>query len=333
LKNPVTEPKRSQQPKRPLSVRTLGQRYSFEGNALNQQFFAWTVSGSLIKSVGRNMSDSKKPFTEHVIQTQRGLNPARLGWIVAGVLAVVVIALLLLWATAVGKQRALESLQSKLDEANANLASANDENQKDKDQITALQSQVADLQKDKDEAAQTSQALEDEMRSNLQSQDVTISNLQGKLTVNILDRVLFDSGEAVLKPDGESVLRKVAAILAEHPELKIHVIGHTDNVPVHTRFASNWELSTARALAAVHFLTEQAALDPRRVGAVGYGEYRPIADNSMPEGRAKNRRIAIVILPDELAGADVVPTVKPAAIKSDAPPDAPTTTTNPPVDP
>ena len=63
----------------------------------------------------------------------------------------------------------------------------------------------------------------------------------------------------------------------------------------------------ARALAAVHFLTEKAGVDPRRVGAVGYGEYRPIADNSTPEGRAKNRRIAVTILPDELAAADAVP--------------------------
>jgi chemotaxis protein MotB len=106
-------------------------------------------------------------------------------------------------------------------------------------------------------------------------------------------------------------LRKVAAILAGHPELKIHVIGHTDNVPIHTRFASNWELSTARALAAVHFFTEKAGLDPRRVGAVGYGEYRPLADNSTEEGRAKNRRIAITILPDELAGADTGAVIKP----------------------
>jgi chemotaxis protein MotB len=148
------------------------------------------------------------------------------------------------------------------------------------------------------------------MRSDLESRDVTISNLQGRLTVNILDRVMFNSGEAVVKPDGETVLRKVASLLAGHPELKIHVIGHTDNVPIRGRFASNWELSTARALAAVHFLTEKAGVDPRRVGAVGYGEYRPIADNSTAEGRARNRRIAITILPDELAGADTVPTVK-----------------------
>jgi chemotaxis protein MotB len=149
--------------------------------------------------------------------------------------------------------------------------------------------------------------LEDEMRSDLESKDVTISKLQGKLTVNIIDRVMFDSGEAIMKPDGESVLRKIAAILTEHPELKIQVIGHTDNVPIRNRFASNWELSVARALAAVHFLTEKAGLDPRRVGAAGYGEYRPIADNSTAEGRARNRRIAITILPDELAAADAVP--------------------------
>ena len=82
-------------------------------------------------------------------------------------------------------------------------------------------------------------------------------------------------------------------------------------MPIRSRFASNWELSTARALTAVHFLTEKAGVDPRRVGAVGYGEYRPIADNSTPEGRARNRRIAITILPDELAGADTVRLPKP----------------------
>ena len=107
------------------------------------------------------------------------------------------------------------------------------------------------------------------------------------------------------------MLRKVAAILAEHPELKIHVIGHTDNVPIRAsarhRFPSNWELSTARATAAVRFLTENAGVDPRRLGAVGYGEFRPIADNTTAEGRARNRRIAITILSDEMAAADTAP--------------------------
>jgi chemotaxis protein MotB len=253
----------------------------------------------------------ENPFAGRVPKTDSSLNQSKLGWILAGILAVLLIAALLLWATAVGKARGLESLRSKLADANASLASALADNQKDKDQIAALQSQVADLEKEKQDAAQMAKGLEDEMRAGLESKDVTISKLQGKLTVNILDRVMFDSGEAILKPDGESVMRKIAAILIQHPELKIHVIGHTDNVPIRSRFASNWELSTARALAAVHFLAEKAGVDPRRVDAVGYGEYRPIADNSTAEGRAKNRRIAITILPDELAAADVVSPVKP----------------------
>jgi chemotaxis protein MotB len=109
-------------------------------------------------------------------------------------------------------------------------------------------------------------------------------------------------------------------------DLKIHVVGHTDNVPIrpaaHSRFASNWELSTARALAAVHCLTEQAGVDPRRVGAVGYGEYRPLADNSTAEGRALNRRIAITILRDELAGADTAPAAMTTPLRH-SPPGAP----------
>ena len=251
------------------------------------------------------------PFTRSGAESRRGLDNPKLGWIVAGILAALVIAVLLLWATALGKLRGLEALQSKLDEANASLAGALDQSQKDKDEIAALKTQVGDLEKEKADAAQMAKGLEDEMRSDLESKDVTISNLRGKLTVNILDRVIFDSGEAVMKPDGESVMRKIAALLSGHPELKIQVVGHTDNVPIRSRFPSNWELSTARALAAVHFLTEKAGVDPRRLGAVGYGEFRPIADNATAEGRAKNRRIAITILPDVLAVADTVPAAKP----------------------
>jgi len=270
------------------------------------------------------MSNGSRPFTEQVTRSGRiggGSGNAKAGWIAAGVLVVALIAALLGWAITVGKMRGLQRVQADLQEANASLANAVAKSQKDQDQIAALQNQIADLQKDKEMAAQAAKSLEDEMRSDLESKDVTISKLQGKLTVNILDRVLFDSGEAVLKPGGEAVMRKIAALLAAHPTLKIHVVGHTDNIPMRSRFASNWELSTARALAAVHFLTEKAGVDPRRVGAVGYGEFRPIADNSTAEGRAKNRRIAITILPDELAGSDASPA---AQLPPPAPPSAAT---------
>ena len=86
-----------------------------------------------------------------------------------------------------------------------------------------------------------------------------------------------------------------------------------------SRFPSNWELSTARATAAVRFLTENAGVDPRRLGAVGYGEFRPVADNATPEGRARNRRIAITILSEELAGADTAPTAAPSPLPAQSP--------------
>jgi len=156
-----------------------------------------------------------------------------------------------------------------------------------------------------------------------------VAVLDAENKINILDHVLFESGEAELKPPAATVLRKVSGVLAQHPNIKVHVIGHTDNVPIRAsarnRFPSNWELSTARATAAVRFLTEIAGVDPRRLGAVGYGEFRPVGDNTTPEGRARNRRIAITILSEELAGADTAPA---AAPKSSPPPEPAAAATN-----
>jgi flagellar motor protein MotB len=229
-------------------------------------------------------------------------------WIAANVLAIAaLIGLVCFFSSQHGHQ--IDKTQAELDETRASLSKAQSEAETLKKQFEAAQTQVEDLKKEQDAAMQMHKGLEDEMRAALESKDVTISELQGKLTVNILDRVLFDSGEAELKPDGAAVLKKVAAILAQHPKATIHVVGHTDNVPIRasarSRFASNWELSTARATAAVRFLTETCGLDPRRLGAVGYGEFRPVADNSTAEGRARNRRIAITIASEELAGADI----------------------------
>jgi chemotaxis protein MotB len=232
-------------------------------------------------------------------------------WIIAGVLTAGLIVALIAFSSYV-KGTQLGLVKKELSEARAQL-------EKDEADLTSLKRKLMEnlqrmeaLEKEKAAAVQTRKSLEDEMRQALESKDVTISKLQGKLTVNILDRVLFNSGEAELKPDGEAVLKKVAGFLAEHPDLKVHVVGHTDNVPIRGgrgRFASNWELSTGRATSAVRFLAEKAGIDPSRLGALGYGEFRPVADNGSAEGRARNRRIAITILSEELAGADTVPTV------------------------
>ena len=231
-------------------------------------------------------------------------------WLIASALTIALLLGLLGFSSWDKKQR-LDQAQDQLDSARAAAAKSQAQVSELKNILGDSQQRIDQLQQEKDAALQAHKSLEDEMRAALESKDVTISKLQGKLTVNILDRILFDSGEAELKPEGEAVLRKVADVLGQHPTLKVHVIGHTDNVPIRAgarnRFASNWELSTARATAAVRFLCEKASVDPRRLGAVGYGEFRPVADNTTAEGRARNRRIAITILSEEMAGSDATP--------------------------
>lgn len=119
------------------------------------------------------------------------------------------------------------------------------------------------------------------------------------LEVEIKSSILFPSGSAELAPEAFGMLQSLAQILAKFPN-PIHVEGFTDNVPIHTlQFLSNWELSAARAASVVHLFTEYGVA-PGRMAAIGYSEFKPVADNSTPEGRAKNRRVVLVVMP----GAD-----------------------------
>ena len=226
-----------------------------------------------------------------------------------GVLSVAV-ALAIIGVAEWQRGREAEALKSELKRALATAEQNQTQAATLKEEIDASKARIDELQREKEAATQAQKSLEQEMRAALESKEITISELQGKLTVNILDRIMFDSGEADLKTEGEKILQKIAGILAQYPQRQIHVIGHTDNVPIRvsarSRFPSNWELSTARATAAVRFLGEKAGVDPRRLGAVGYGEFHPIADNATPEGRAKNRRITLVVLSEELVGADTL---------------------------
>ncbi|MBI3877261.1 MAG: OmpA family protein [Verrucomicrobia bacterium] len=244
-------------------------------------------------------------------------------WIIAGVLSVLMLLGIIGLAS---RQNRIETGKARAESAAAQeqIAKAAAETEKAKQETAALKEQLDEaraaneqLRKEKEFAAANQKSLEQEMRAALESKDVTISELQGRLTVNILDRVLFDSGEAVLKPDGERVLRQVAGVLAQFPNRLIHVAGHTDNVPLKpgARFASNWELSTARANSAVRFLSEKAGVEPKRLASVGYGEFHPIADNAAPDGRAKNRRIELVVMPEDLVkpAPKATPALEPSA--------------------
>jgi len=119
------------------------------------------------------------------------------------------------------------------------------------------------------------------------------------LIIRFKDNALFDSGSATLKESSEDTLLFIAELLKneEFMDRAVRVEGHTDNIPINTlRFPSNWELSTTRSTNVIKFFINGGAIEPNRLSASGYGEYYPIADNTTPEGRAKNRRVDIVIL-------------------------------------
>jgi chemotaxis protein MotB len=139
--------------------------------------------------------------------------------------------------------------------------------------------------------------LVEELESEVASGKIEIQKLKGQLQVRALDRILFASGSAELKPDGRAVLKKLAAQILKIPDQRVRVEGHTDNVPISTpKFPSNWELSAARAAQVVRSF-EDSGLDPTRLEAIGFGPNRPIEDNATPEGRSRNRRIEIVLVP------------------------------------
>lgn len=120
------------------------------------------------------------------------------------------------------------------------------------------------------------------------------------VVIRLNDTMLFDPGSAIIKPQAKATLEKISSSLAKF-ENPILIEGHTDSMPIRNeKFPSNWELSTARATNIIKYLTEAQKFPPSRLSAVGYGEYMPIEQNTTPQGRAKNRRVDIIVLsPDK----------------------------------
>ena len=169
-----------------------------------------------------------------------------------------------------------------------------------------LQKQKAELQAKEMQVKEQSnsfQQMQDAMKAEVDAKTVTIQELEGKLTVSLVEAILFDSGKAVVKKDGKAALKKVAEVLKNTKDQEIVVAGHTDNVPITSKLAAtyptNWELSAARAIAVVKLL-EADGVDPKMLVAAGFGEFRPVADNATPEGRAQNRRMEIILMPQRL---------------------------------
>lgn len=136
-----------------------------------------------------------------------------------------------------------------------------------------------------------SEALEGYISKDL----VEVTQTDRGIEVEMKSKMLFDSGSARLAPEAVKVLRNVANILSPIKNL-IQVEGHTDTVPIRTlMFPSNWELSAARAASVVH-LFAKIGVGPKRMAAIGYGEYRPVVGNHLAEGRQKNRRVSLIVM-------------------------------------
>ncbi len=137
-----------------------------------------------------------------------------------------------------------------------------------------------------------------ELQKMIDGGQLTVSIEKGRIVINLPDNVLFATGRSSVNPEGQVALKQVASVLKEFSNRRFQVEGHTDNVPIKSaRYPSNWELSTARALNVVHLMIKEG-VDAKNISASGFGEFQPRADNETKEGRALNRRIEIIMLPN-----------------------------------
>ena len=167
--------------------------------------------------------------------------------------------------------------------------------------LSDLQGQEAQLKDEIDQLRSTHDAILSQLKDQIQNREVTIEELEKKLSVTFMDRVLFKSGRATITPDGREILRRVGHILKNVTDKQIRVVGHTDNKAIlpeyRNKYPSNWELSAARAGAVVRYFQKEMGLNARNMEAVGRSFYEPIASNGTEEGRAQNRRVNIIIAP------------------------------------
>jgi chemotaxis protein MotB len=200
-----------------------------------------------------------------------------------------------------------DNLQAQVKGLSAEVASLKKENEMTQMEKDALQAKVNELSQKAEKAeklekaTQTYQDLTKKLEKEIKDGQVQITEMKNRLTMTMVDKIIFPSGSVEISKDGKKVLDKVVSILKDVKDKRIQVEGHTDNVPIVSmlkkRYPTNWELSTARATEVVRYLQEDGGIDPRLLSATGYAEYLPVAPNDTEEGKHKNRRIEIVLLP------------------------------------
>jgi chemotaxis protein MotB len=165
-------------------------------------------------------------------------------------------------------------------------------------EIEKLEAMTAEQEKAMKELSTQADQLEQQLKEEIEKGEIRLKRYKTKTIINIDNSILFDSGRTTVKEGVKKSLSKIAEALNNFPENNIQIEGHTDDVPIHTpKFPSNWELSAARALSVLRFFADKTDVDPRKLSAVGYGEYHPLVPNDTPENKRLNRRVDIVILP------------------------------------
>ena len=143
--------------------------------------------------------------------------------------------------------------------------------------------------------------VEEALKTFIEEGGIHITSDDLWVQIDIESGLLFESGFSRLNDRVVPTMRSLAKVLDTFP-YRIQVEGYTDNIPIQNEiYPSNWELSAARSASVVHLFARNG-VDPERMSAVGFGEFRPVAENDTPQGRAKNRRVVIVVLADQLAG-------------------------------
>lgn len=187
----------------------------------------------------------------------------------------------------------LKNVRSELGERVTQLASAKTELAATTAEIEQLRKLRAQAEK---EAAQF-RALAQKLKSMIDAGKLQVVMRKGRINLKLPDAILFRSGRKKLKKEGQDALAEVAAVLKD-VDRSFLIAGHTDNVPLKKggRFKNNWHLSTARAVSVVELMIDKG-VPPERLAAVGFGEFDPIESNDTPEGKKKNRRLEIILLP------------------------------------
>ncbi len=205
----------------------------------------------------------------------------------------------------------LESNESEIFQLEKNIAKAKADRDVMEARLNEANSKIGELTAKDESKTETVNEIEEtynelinKLKEEIDEGQIEITTLKEELTVNVLDKILFDSGKTKIKPEGLDVLKKVGDILKKTEGKLIIIEGHTDDVPilnptVKKKYPTNWELSTARATTVVRYLQDQSRIDPKRLIATGYSKYSPVADNSPDEGKSRNRRIEIVLKPDK----------------------------------